>query len=73
MNTLFKNSNAVSISAFIIYLTVSLFSSLWLSSASAEEGNSTVANTQTLHKTININSWTEKLQARSQTPSTHTK
>ncbi len=71
MNTLFKNSNAVSISAFIIYLTVSLFSSLWLSSASATEGNSTVSNAQTLHKTININSWTEKFQVRSQTPSTY--
>ena len=49
-----NNSNAFLTSVFSIYLAVSLLSALWLNPVIATEHKSTVAVTQTLHKTINI-------------------
>lgn len=54
MKTLANNSNTFSIPFFIIYLAMSLFAALWLNPVLAANDKSTVAVTQTLHKTITI-------------------
>ncbi len=54
MKTLASNSNTLAPSSFIIYLALSFISALWLNPVTAAEHKSTVAVTQTLHKTINI-------------------
>ncbi|MFV9616389.1 MAG: alpha/beta fold hydrolase [Gammaproteobacteria bacterium] len=54
MKTIPDNSNTYTTSAFVIYLTMSLLTALWLSPAVAAEHKTKATVTQTLHKTINI-------------------
>lgn len=54
MKTITENLNKLSISAFFVFLTMSLLAAVWFNTVSAADQKSAVAVTQTLHKTIKI-------------------